>query len=69
MRRWCVPEQYDRLIGGSRLIYSRLWVPFPSRAKRFWLPHIGIPPCSDRLAGIQTPTVHHGIYLVGGRVA
>ena len=28
-------EQYDRLIEGSRLIHSRVWVHFLSRAMRF----------------------------------
>ena len=30
-----VPEQYDRLIEGSRLVLSGLWRQFPSGAKRF----------------------------------
>ena len=46
---WCgVPEQYDRILGGSRPIHSfirsGLWVRFPSIAKRFLPPNIGIPP-------------------------
>ena len=32
-RRWCARGQDDRLVGESRLIYSRLRVAFPSRAK------------------------------------
>ena len=38
-----IPNQYDRLIEGSRLTHLRLWLPFPSRAKRSWPPYIGIP--------------------------
>ena len=46
-----MPEQNDRLVGGSRLILARLFVQFASRAKRFCPSYIGIPTCSDRLDG------------------
>ena len=41
-----VPEQCDRLMGGSRLLHSGLFlsVQLLSDTKRFWPPYMGIPP-------------------------